>query len=115
MGNWNKRWSFFASRFIDGKTRPHTFPFLFFLSRAKSIAIWGGGSGVEEVCWHEHIDPDSIPPPFFHLATLGEEEEEEKFDFIFSGWDVERAILGGSWPGSQGSSQNEKMDVDWIW
>jgi hypothetical protein len=28
---------------------------------------------------------------------------------------VERAILGGSWPGSQGSSQNEKMDVDWIW
>jgi hypothetical protein len=46
------------------------------------------------------------------LATLGEEEEEEKFDFIFSGWDVERAILGGSWPGSQGSSQNEKMDVD---
>lgn len=69
--------------------------------------------------WKESADMNTSiltrsppPPPFFHLATLGEEEEEEKFDLFFSGWDVERAIQGGSWPGSQGS--NKKKKKKWM-
>jgi hypothetical protein len=53
------------------------------------------------------------PLHFFTWPLWARKKKKKSLILFFSGWDVERAILGGSWPGSQGSNQNEnKMDVD---